>query len=269
VKRAIRQPILSALLVATAALPMAWAPTALATWSDHADLIYDTAFTLDQGEFEVGVFSPLMYGINDRVQLSMHPILLLILSPHAGLRWQVTPTGPWTAALNLEGTWSFLEPVDGAGREVLDDGACDGCGFPGSVHAWPTLSWMATSRLLLTTGVGPRLDFLDLRHEDTALVTHGSIQWLMDTENLFMIHGTVDSRPWEGSGFTDPVIQLTYAHAWGMLHLALGVAIGAFEIVFEPTTLATAAGEPGGVATTAGDVETWPVFPVIDLFFRL
>jgi hypothetical protein len=269
VKRAIRQTILGVLLTVAATLPVAYAPGALATWSDHADLIYDTAFTLDQGEFEVGVFSPLIYGVNDRVQLSMHPILLLILSPHAGLRWQMTPTGPWTAALNVEGTWSFLEPIDGAGREVQDDGACDGCGFPGSVHAWPTLSWVARPGLLLSAGAGPRLDFLDVRHEDTALVVHGSIQWLVDTENLLLIHGTVDSRPWEDGELRDPVLQITYAHAWGMLHLALGVAIGSFDIVFEPGTVATAAGEPGGITTTAGDVETWPLFPVIDLFFRL
>ena len=75
--------------------------SANATWSDHADLIYDTAFTLDQGEFEVGVISPLMYGVNDRVQLSMHPILLLILSPHVGLRWQLTPTGPLLSLIHI------------------------------------------------------------------------------------------------------------------------------------------------------------------------
>ena len=243
--------------------------SASATWSDHADLIYDTAFTLDQGEFEVGVVSPLIYGVNDRVQLSMHPILLLILSPHAGLRWQLTPTGPLGVALNLEGTWSFLEPMDSEGREVLDSEACDGCGFPGSLHAWPTVSWRAAPGLLLSAGAGPRLDFLDLNHEDTALVTHASIQWIIDPENLIMLHGSMDTRPWSSSSISDPVAQLTYAHAWGVLHLALGVAVGSFDIVIEPATLSTGANGGGSTVTTAGRVNTWPVFPVIDLFFRL
>ena len=242
---------------------------ASATWSDHADLIYDTAFTLDQGEFEVGVVSPLIYGVNDRVQLSMHPILLLILSPHAGLRWQLTPTGPLGVALNLEGTWSFLEPVDSEGREVLDDSACDDCGFPGSVHAWPTVSWHATPGLLLSAGAGPRVDFLDLNHEDTALVTHASAQWIIDPENLLMLHGTMDTRPWSSSKISDPVAQLTYVHAWGILHLAVGVAVGSFDIVIEPGTLSSVADAPGGTVATAGNIDTWNVFPVIDLFFRL
>jgi len=242
---------------------------ASATWSDHADLIYDTAFTLDQGEFEVGVVSPLMYGVNDRVQLSMHPILLLILSPHAGLRWQLTPTGPLGVALNLEGTWSFLEPVDSEGREVLDSDACDGCGFPGSLHAWPTVSWHAAPGLLLSAGAGPRVDFLNLNHEDTALVTHASVQWIIDPENLLMLHGSMDTRPWTSSAVTDPVAQLTYAHAWGVLHLALGVAVGSFDLVIEPATLSSAVDSPGSTVTSAGRVDTWNVFPVIDLFFRL
>ena len=243
--------------------------SAKATWSDHADLIYDTAFTLDQGEFEVGVISPLMYGVNDRVQLSMHPILLLILSPHVGLRWQLTPTGPLSVALNLEGTWSLLEPMDSQGREVTDSAACDGCGFPGSIHAWPTVSWLAAPGLLLNAGAGPRLDFLDLNHEDTALVTHASIQWIINPENLVMLHGSFDARPWSDSSATNPVAQLTYAHAWGVLHLALGVAVGTFDIVIEPATLSMSATNPGTTVATEGKVDTWNVFPVIDLFFRL
>ena len=244
-------------------------PSASATWSDHADLIYDTAFTLDQGEFEVGVVSPLMYGVNDRVQLSMHPILLLILSPHVGLRWQLTPTGPLTVAMNLEGTWSLLEPVDSEGREVTDSTACEGCGFPGSVHAWPTVSWLAHPGLLISAGAGPRIDFLDLNQEDTALVTHASIQWIINPDNLVMLHGSMDTRPWSSSSITDPVAQLTYAHAWGVLHLALGVAIGTFDIVIEPATRSTSTVTPGTIVTSDGRIDTWNVFPVIDLFFRL
>ena len=258
------------MMCALLAVPAA-SGTARATWSDHADLIYDTAYTLDQGEFEVGVFSPLTYGVNDRVQLSMHPIFLLILSPHVGLRWQVTPTGPWGVALNVEGTWSFLEPVDSEGREAIGND-CDDCGFPGSLHAWPIFSWEASPGLLLSGGVGPRFDFLDLRHENTALVTHSSVQWLIDPDNLLMMHATFDTRPWENEldgGIRDSVIQVTYAHAWGMLHLALGVAIGDFDIIFEQGTVSGAGTSSGTTTVSDGEVATWPVFPVIDLFFRL
>ena len=171
--------------------------------------------------------------------------------------------------MNVEGTWSLLEPVDSEGREVTDSAACDGCGFPGSLHAWPTVSWHAAPGLLLSAGMGPRIDFLDLNHEDTALVTHASAQWIINPDNLLMLHSTMDSRPWSSSAITDPVVQLTYAHAWGVLHLALGVAFGSFDIVIEPATLSSSPLEAGSPVATAGKIESWDVFPVIDLFFRL
>jgi hypothetical protein len=159
--------------------------------------------------------------------------------------------------------------VDSEGREVLDENACDGCGFPGSLHAWPTVSWHAAPGLLLSAGLGPRVDFLDLNHEDTTLVTHASAQWIIDPENLLMVHGTMDTRPWKSSQISDSVVQVTYAHAWGILHLALGLAVGSFDIVIEPGTLSSVANTPGGTVATSGEIDTWKIFPVLDLFFRL
>ena len=111
-------------LVATVLL----SPQAHATWDEREDLIYRTAHTLNEGEFEVGVFAPLQYGLNDQVQVAIHPILLLVLAPHIATRWRYLPEDEVTMSLDFEVTWSFLDRVDQAGRRVLDQGACQGCG---------------------------------------------------------------------------------------------------------------------------------------------
>ncbi|MDP6942753.1 MAG: hypothetical protein QF464_01275, partial [Myxococcota bacterium] len=131
---------------------------ARAVWADRADLIYRTAHTLDEGEFEFGVFSPLQYGVSDRVQLAMHPILLLVLTPHAALRWRLIPEGPITVALDFEATWSFLDKVDTLGRQVRDKRACHGCGFPGTMQLTTTMSWELIEGLTWSVGGGLGMD---------------------------------------------------------------------------------------------------------------
>lgn len=242
---------------------------AMATWSDGADLIYNTAHTLDKGEFEVGIFAPLQVGVNDRLQLSLHPILLLILSPHAGLRWRFLPEGPFTAALNLEGTWSFLAPVNEAGLRVVDDAVCDGCGYPGSLSLTATASWEPVRGLMLSAGTGPRTDFLDIAPLTTTLATHASVLWLVGNEDLLMLHAHAQVHPWEASSLSDPIVQFTYGHAWGTLRLAVGIAVGEFDVVVEQGTVRALGGRKLVKVTYLGDVRHLSVFPVLDLFFRL
>lgn len=47
----------------------------------HADLQAGTARTLAEGRMSVGVFAPLRWGVTDRTELSLHPLLALV-APH-------------------------------------------------------------------------------------------------------------------------------------------------------------------------------------------
>lgn len=82
------------------------------------------ADTLPQGRWEVGVFSPLKYGLTDRVELSTHPLAFFVL-PNISAKISWNDDRPWrlstrhglhypTLALNLvsrEGTGGVL-PVE-------------------------------------------------------------------------------------------------------------------------------------------------------------
>ena len=244
-------------------------PAAQATWEERADLIYTSANTLDSGEIEVGLFSPLQYGVTDRFQLSMHPVLLLMLTPHAAMRVRLLPDGAFTASLDMEGTWSLLDKVDQEDRRVLDARACDGCGYPGSLQLSATGSWELTQRLLLSAGLGAVSDFLSFDHQETRIASHASLAWVIDPDNLLLLQAWSDFSPWEASPVGPYSAQITYAHAWGALHLALGLAFGDFQLVLEREAVHTLPGDSGAVAIEDGVVKDLPIFPMIDLWFRL
>lgn len=247
-----------------------WAPSAEATWEERADLIYGSANTLDNGEIEVGLFSPLQYGVTDQVQIAMHPVLLLMLTPHGALRWRILPDGSFTASVDVEGTWSFLDKVDNLDRRVLTDGRCGTtCGYPGSVQVTGTGSWEITQRLLLSGGGGLVTDFLDLNPMDIRFTARSSLAWVIDPDNLMLLHGWLDLSPWDEERYGPWGAQISYAHAWGALHLAVGLAVGEFELVIERETVRNLAGDSGAQVVEAGNVKTFPVFPMIDLWFRL
>ena len=207
------------------------APTAHAVWADRADLIYRSAHTLDEGEFEFGIFTPLQYGVSDQVQIALHPILLLVLTPHASLRWRVLPEGPLTLALDLDLTWSFLDEVDDQGRRVAD-ATCNECGFPGTMQLTGTMSWEVVDGLTWSFGTGIGVDVLDLNPQRGMLELHTSFLWLIDSENLLMLHGNINVHPWDTYAATSrEYVQFMYAHALGALHIGVGLAVGEFIFV--------------------------------------
>lgn len=52
------------------------------------------AETLEDGRFEVGVFSPLRYGITDKLELSTHPLLFFVV-PNLSAKISWTEERPW------------------------------------------------------------------------------------------------------------------------------------------------------------------------------
>ncbi len=225
---------------------------------------------LDEGEFEFGIFSPLQVGVHDQVQLSLHPILLLVLAPHASIRWRITPEGPLTVATDFSATWSFLDRVDDKGRRVVNAAACDHCGSPGTLQLTGTVSGEALDGLTLSGGGGLAIDFLDVFPEKAMIELHASALWLIDTDNLLMFHASFNLHPWYGADVvTRPSAQLMYAHAWGFVHLGVGVAFGAFPFAGDGASVRSLPGQNDTRVTYEGDVTVLPVYPVVDVWFRL
>ena len=260
---------LSALLLAFVLICSVGHRPAQAVWADRADLIYRTAHTLDEGEFEFGVFSPLQYGVSDRVQLAMHPILLLVLTPHAALRWRLVPEGPLTVALDFEATWSFLAQVDDQGRRVADKRACIGCGFPGTMQVTSTLSWEIVDGLTWSVGGGLGMDVLDFDPQRGMIELHSSLLWLIDSENLLMVHGNINVHPWHRDTTSREYFQVMYAHAFGLLHLGVGIAVGNFAFIEDGAKVRSLPGGRDAQVIYEGRSHQLPVYPVVDLWIRL
>ncbi|MFU8803855.1 MAG: hypothetical protein ACNA8W_08620 [Bradymonadaceae bacterium] len=90
-------------------------------FAQSTNWVDDTAYTAGQGEWEIGLFGPVRYGLVDTVELSMHP-LIAILMPNASAKvawirdeeWQIAtrhgisyPT-PLLRTLSKEGIGGVL-----------------------------------------------------------------------------------------------------------------------------------------------------------------
>jgi hypothetical protein len=256
-----------ALLVA-AALSFGATRPAGAFWTRNDDVTVGTAHTLREGDFLIGIFTPLQVGITDAITLSLHPILELLLTPNATLRLNVLDT-PVAVTVTLSYFQTFL-----ASR--ADD---EGGGFPGTAEAGVLVSWSATDSLILTGYAGYLMDFATIQSQevrvsapsgtggvefaerrtrstlDTRMDDHGTaygvgLDWRIDDENLlaFQYKGVVSSL--QGRHET-PTASLLYAHAWERTRFGVGVAAGRFPI-----------------RTGKGEILTLPVYPIVDLWFR-
>lgn len=266
-----RKPI--ALFAIVFGVLTASAPPAKAIWSDGADLIYRSAHTLDEGEFEVGIFSPLQYGISDQIQISLHPILLLVLTPHASIRWRLLPKGPLTIAMELTATWSFLDQVNLKGHQVRDSATCDTCGFPGSTQLTTTVSWQPNEHVTWSFGGGAGMELLDVEPYRGFIELNSSFIWRIDTENLLMAHASMSLHPWDPDPTSNESLQLMYAHAWGFLHLGVGVAFGEFLFFTDVGSVRSLPGSSGAKVVYEGNYlampQGLPIYPVLDVWIRL
>jgi hypothetical protein len=229
------------------------APAARADWNGAPDITQATAHTLNEGELEFGLIAPLQYGINDAVTASIHPIMLLIGVPSLNVRWRVTPPRQIAVALNIGAAWSFLETEDANGRP--DDGTCtqDLLGFPGTAHVSATTTWEILPTLTLSGTTGLSLDFLDLHPIRYLLELSLALHWLVTPDDMLMLLGQtfLNFEETELDILHRPTGQLMYAHSFGNLSLAVGLALGHFPIKIG-----------------AFEEIAWPVYPVVDLWWR-
>jgi len=236
-------------LLASLILLCLFASGAKADWLRTSELAFNTAFTVDRGELEIGVFSPLRYGVSEKVQFSTHPILILVGAVNLSLRWRVTPVQRVTVALNVSADVDLVNKEDIAGERSL--GSCVNCGVPSRFQTTATVSIGLSKSLLLSLGIGPSVDFVDFGYARLMAELHGSLIWMIDSKQLLLLHSS-GYLNLEGPGEAKvPSTQLMYARACGNLNLGLGLAFGSFE-----------------VARNADEVHEWFAYPVMDLWWR-
>lgn len=215
-----------------------------ASWVRPSQLTFNTAHTLERGVFEVGLLSPLQYGVAEGFQLGIHPLLTLVGVPNLSLRWRPTdPNSDWAVAVNLGIVWSFLPEESAETGEIVDNSF--------QILSTVTVSWAISRHFLVSVGVGPSVEY-DFNDVGVAAEIHGSILWLLDPDQLLMLH----AEGYVGISGPDPqrspVVQLMYARACGATNIGVGLAFGDFAL-----------------ARAFDRKETWVLYPVIDLWWRL
>ena len=194
-----------------------------------------SAYTLDQGTFEMGVFTPLQYGVHDRVTIITHPILHLLLTPNLTLRVRAYD-GPVVLSAQVGYQQTFLAERDG--------------GFPGAVHGEMLASVRLGSAVGLTTLVGYGYGFFPSDHR---VNVGGTAHFLIGRSDLILVQALA-TYSFSRDEWDWPALQLLYAHAWHTFHLGVGVAVGRYEFVpWEDVSL---------------EVKGVPIYPIIDVWWR-
>jgi hypothetical protein len=207
--------------------------TASAQFGDIRHVTDGTAYTLERGELTVGVFSPIQYGIVDELELALHPILYLLLTPNVALKWKVYD-GPVAISLSATYLQTFLD------TSVL----------PGVFSVFPTLTAPLGGRVSLSVQGGYLLDLAPLVHG--ALLAAG-IAVLATSSDL--LRAQVQEEWYrDGRSWVRPTALVTWEHAWYQIRLRLGVAVGQFPLQVGPAT---------------ADVKQLPVFPIVDVWWQL
>ena len=223
-------------MMAGAALCLALTPApASADFGNIRRVFTGTAYTLDQGEFAVGIIGPMQYGVTDSVTLSLHPILELLLTPNLAVKWKLAD-GSVAVSLNLGYIETFLDPA----RE----------NFPGTISFYPLVTIPFSSRVALSLEAGYLLDVSPLAH---GLLFGGSISGLVTTADLLTL-SVQEEYYRDDRGFGRPTVLLAYAHAFYQMRITVGIAFGHFPIQ---------------VGASEADIQDWPLYPVIDLWWQL
>lgn len=194
-----------------------------------------TAYTLEKGEFSVGVLGPMQFGVLDELTVITHPVLHLLLTPNGVLRGKVLD-GPVTLALNLGYIQTFLDP-----RHLR---------FPGTVSVFPLATVALSSRVALSGQVGYLLDVSPVAH---GVAFGGGVAVLVSPSDLLNLQ-VQDEYYRDPTGIRRPTVLVTYTHAFYRLHVRAGVAVGRF---------------PLQVGSAATDIRNLPAYPVVDLVWVL
>ncbi|NOZ01462.1 MAG: hypothetical protein GXP54_06180 [Deltaproteobacteria bacterium] len=233
-----RKTLLAFTLIAAAAIPRP--ARAQAGFGEVRQVLDGTAYTLEEGDLTVGILGPIRYGLLDQLMIVTHPVLHLLLTPNALLKWKAYD-GDAALAFNLGYIQTFL----------------DSKSFPGTVSFFPTVSFPINWRVVISAEAGYLLDLSPITH---GVMFGSSFSVLITDSDLLSLH-VQDEYYWDGGGLTTPTIILAYSHAFYRMRLKVGLAVGRFPIQVGTTT------------RTNGDIvpdnRELPVYPVIDLWWQL
>jgi hypothetical protein len=219
---------------------------ARAEWRRNADVVFSTAYTLQEGALAMGLVGPLDIGVSDTLQLGVHPILLLVGKPSVALRYRLTPVSPVTFALSAGASWSFIGRVDAEGR----DSAAAESGFPGSAHLTLLATIALRDDLILTAGLGLGADFLGDRLVRGLVPLQLGLHWRAGPSHLVMAQALGQVATDDGA-LRRPALQLLYGYALSpLVQVTLGLSLG-------PLTW-----------QTESRARTLSAFPLADLWFR-
>ena len=212
---------------------------AYASWNGPEQLVHGTAHTLEQGEIMIGVFTPLAYGVNDSLTIVTHPIMTLLLTPNAGVRWRVFDGQVMDLAVSIEGVRSFAPEEQQLFRDEEEP--------LGHVASGITATFDIKNKVSISALLGYQRDMIP---DHNLVAMGGTAHWLISPVHLLSLQGSgrfnVRTNEWE-----TPTITLFYAHAWDAFRASVGLAYGNFSILRE----------------NASPLEV-PVWPVLDIWWR-
>ena len=213
---------------------------ALSEFGGIRKVLDGTAYTLEEGDFTVGILGPIRYGILDELMIVTHPVLHLLLTPNGLLKWKAYD-GDAALSFNLGYIQTFLDSKE----------------FPGTLSFYPLVSFPITSRVSVSTQFGYLLDFEPLTH---GILFGSNLSVLITDSDLISLH-VQDEYYWDAEGLSTPTIILAYTHAFYRMRLKVGIAVGRFPIQVGTTTRTNSEVVP--------DYRELPVYPVIDLWWQL
>jgi hypothetical protein len=218
-----------------------FAVPALARWDTPRSVVHSTAFTMEEGEFSIGVFSPIVYGANDTITISVHPILWLLLTPNGAVRWKAYEDSLLAVSLDLEGAREFGLEGAAPGHDPRPAG-----NFSGGT----SVTFDLGNGLLVTGQTGYRHH---ISPDEDHVTFGGAIAYVASSKHLILAQaGAMFS--FNRKAVVNPTATLLYAHAWENMRAGVGLAYGNFPIVVD---------DNGDI-----DILEASVWPVLDLWWR-
>jgi hypothetical protein len=182
---------------------------ASAYWHNATDVLFGTAYTLPERRMRIGVFGPMSYGAHDRVTLSTHPVLDLLLVLNAALRLRVVD-GPPTVSLAISYSQSFF---------VAEEATPEG-----EARLFSLLSVPIGSHLILTGSAGMGQD---LARSTQLMAGTIAAHVLLSPADIIQVQGGVEQRL-GGESKVEPQGMLLYVRAFRRVRIGAGVAVGTY-----------------------------------------
>jgi len=225
---------------AAIAVILCWSTPAKAHWNAPSEVVHGTAFTLEEGEFVFGLLSPIAYGASDSITFITHPVMWLLLTPNASIRWRLNDMDNLSIALNLDVTQTLsLDDESSAQLDPRPQGQYN-LGFSGSLALG--------SRVILSAGTGYQRD---VSPDNNKWAFSAGATVLFSPVHMLLLQGAATTTL-EKSEIEDTHVMLMYAHAWDSVRASVGLAYGQFPIVL-------------GEQEEAVEV---PIWPVLDIWWR-